>query len=136
MMKKGPKNKIVSAALFFLILVPLYFNQSSSAENENPFITRMEGTITATIAIKKNPMKVWETLTDYKVIGMKMSDIRKVNLLKETTLFEIRDFSPSTSILESPLACVTYLTSFVRCAFSACRGAAACGSESRGRVRT
>ena len=87
--KREQKNKIVPAVLFFVILIPLYLNQSSSAENENPFITRMEGTITATIAIKKNPMKVWETLTDYKVIAMKMSDIRKVNLLKESSSYKI-----------------------------------------------
>ena len=87
--KREQKNKIVPAVLFFVILIPLYFNQSSSAEDENPFITRIEGAIIATIIIKENPLKVWEALTDYKVTGLKMPDIKKVKLLKDSSNYKI-----------------------------------------------
>ena len=87
--KKEHKNKIVSGVFFFVILIPLYFSQYSSAENENPFITRMEGSIIATIIIRENPIKVWEALTAYKVTGLKMPDIKKVKLLKDSSDYKI-----------------------------------------------
>tara|TARA_Y100001968_G_scaffold211800_1_gene194924 strand:+ start:375 stop:962 length:588 start_codon:yes stop_codon:yes gene_type:complete len=87
--KREQRNKIVPAVLFFVILVPQYFNQSSIAENENPFVTRREGTITSTIIIKENPIKVWKTLTDYKVTGLKMPDIKQVKLIKESSNYKI-----------------------------------------------
>ena len=86
--KTQHKNLTTPVVLSFVILIPLYFTQSSNAENDNLFISRTAVTTTATIIIKESPIKVWETLTNYKEIGIKMPDIKKVNLIKKNTNYK------------------------------------------------
>ena len=77
-------NQITLVVLLFVILIPLYFNQSLSAENDNLFISNTGGRTTATIIIRESPIKVWEVLTNYEEIGIKMPDIKKVKLIKNS----------------------------------------------------
>ena len=77
------KNQIVPSVLLFVILIPLYFNQSLNAENDNPFISRFDETTTATIIVKERPSKVWKILTNYKETGMNMPDIQNVKVINE-----------------------------------------------------
>ena len=83
------KNQIFSAVLLCVILIPIYLNQSLKAENDKPFISKIEGKITATIRIKETPIKVWQTLTNYKEIGIKMPDIEEVKLLENSSNYKI-----------------------------------------------
>ena len=83
------KNQIFRAVLFLAVLIPVCLNQSSNAENDKPFITRIEGKTTATISIKESPIKVWETLTNYKETGNKMPDIKEVKMLKDSSNYKI-----------------------------------------------
>ena len=71
-------NQIILVVLLFVILIPFYINQSLSAENDNLFISRTGGRTTATIIIRKSPIKVWEFLTNYEEIGKKMHDIKLI----------------------------------------------------------
>ncbi len=73
----------------FLVIIPFYLNQSSYAEKNNPFINRIDGKITATIIINETPIKVWETLTNYKETGKKMPDIKQVKLIKDSSNYKI-----------------------------------------------
>ena len=72
-----------------LVIIPFYLNQSSYAEKNNPFISRTEGKITATMIINESPIKVWETLTNYKETGKKMPDIKQVKLIKDSSKYKI-----------------------------------------------
>ena len=83
------KNQIFLVVLLSVILIPIYLNQSLKAEDDKPFISRIEGKTTATISIKESPIKVWETLTNYKEIGKKMPDIKEVKLLKNSSNYKI-----------------------------------------------
>jgi len=83
------KKQIFSAVLLSVILIPIYLNQSLKAENDKPFISRIEGKTTATISIKESPIKVWQTLTNYKETGNKMPDIKEVKLLKNISNYKI-----------------------------------------------
>ena len=83
------KNQIFLAVLLSVILIPIYLNQSLKAENDKPFISRIEGKTTATISIKESPIKVWEILTNYKETGKKMPDIKEVKLLKDISNYKI-----------------------------------------------
>ncbi len=74
--------------MLFLI-IPFYLNQSSYAEKNNPFITRIEGKITASVIINESPIKVWKTLTNYKETGKKMPDIKKVILINDSSNYKI-----------------------------------------------
>lgn len=68
--------------MLFVILIPLYCNQSSSSENDNVFISRIEGNTTATIIINESPSQVWKALTNYEEIGRKMPDIKNVKFIR------------------------------------------------------
>ena len=72
-----------------VVLIPVCLSQSLKAENEKPFISRVEGKTTATISIKESPIKVWEILTNYKETGNKMPDIKEVKLLKDSSNYKI-----------------------------------------------
>ena len=83
------KYQIFSAVLLSVILIPIYLNQSLKAENDKPFISRIEGKTTATIIIKESPLKVWETLTNYKETAKIMPDIKQVKLLEDSSNYKI-----------------------------------------------
>ena len=84
--KKGSqqKNQIFPTVLL-LVIIPFYLNQSSYAEKNNPFISRIEGKIIATITINESPIKVWKTLTNYKETAKIMPDIKQVKLIKDSS---------------------------------------------------
>jgi len=87
--KRFQQKNHIFPAVFLLVIIPFYLNQSCYAEKNNPFISRIEGKITGTIIINESPIKVWETLTNYKETGKKMPDIRQVKLIKDSSNYKI-----------------------------------------------
>ena len=87
--KRSQQKNYIFPAVLFLVIIPFYLNQSSYAEKNNPFINRIDGKITATIIINETPIKVWETLTNYKETGKKMPDIKQVKLIKDSSNYKI-----------------------------------------------
>ena len=68
------------------VIIPFNLYQSAYAEKNYPFISRIEGKLTASIIINESPTKVWEILTNYKGTGEKMPDIKQVKLLKDSSI--------------------------------------------------
>ena len=87
--KRSQQKNHTFTAVLSLVIIPFYLNQSSYAEKNNPFISRTEGKITATMIINESPIKVWETLTNYKETGKKMPDIKQVKLIKDSSKYKI-----------------------------------------------
>ena len=87
--KRSQQKNHIFPAVLLLVIIPFYLNQSSYAEKNNPFISRIDGKITATIIINETPIKVWETLTNYKETGKKMPDIKQVKLIKDSSNYKI-----------------------------------------------
>ena len=87
--KTSRQKNHIFPAVFLLVIIPFCLNQPSHAEKNNPFISRIEDKITATIIINESPIKVWETLINYKETGEKMPDIKQVKLIKDNSNYKI-----------------------------------------------